>query len=113
MSHDATGRLLDIQTALSKIHRFCREKSRADLDKDEMLALSVIRLLEITGEAIKNLPEEIKRKYPGVPWGEFARLRDKLIHGYFSVDYDIIWNIVSKEVPYILHLISGESNAGA
>ncbi len=59
----------------------------------------VIRRLEIIGEAVKNLPNDFKSKYPDVPWKKIAGLRDKLIHGYFGIDLELIWEIVKKDLP--------------
>ncbi len=59
---------------------------------------SVIRRLEIIGEASKNIPPDFRKNNPGVPWSEMARTRDKLIHGYFGVDLDLTWEIVKKSL---------------
>lgn len=62
---------------------------------------AVTRSLEIIGEAIKNLPKKLRNRYPYVDWKSAAGLRDRLIHGYFNVDYDIIWNIMRDELPQL------------
>ena len=82
---------------------FLMEKSNGmsfgDFIKDPVLVRAFIRSLEIIGEAVKNLPEEFKEKYPEVPWKEIAGMRDKLIHEYFGVNYEIIWKTIHKDVP--------------
>lgn len=60
---------------------------------------AVIRNFEIIGEASKNLPNELKDKYAHVPWEEMYRLRNRVTHEYFGIDYDIIWDIAAKELP--------------
>lgn len=60
---------------------------------------AVIRQIEIIGEAVKNLDDEMKEQYTEVRWREIAGTRDKLIHGYFSVDLELVWNIVEKSLP--------------
>ena len=60
---------------------------------------AVIRRLEIIDEAVKNLPNSFKNKYPEIPWKKIAGTRDILIHGYFGVDADLVWKIVNKDVP--------------
>jgi uncharacterized protein with HEPN domain len=60
---------------------------------------AVIRGLEIIGEAVKNLSEEMKRDHPEIVWREIAGTRDILIHSYFSVDLDLVWNIIQRDLP--------------
>lgn len=88
--------------AALKIRDFIRGRSRGELDSDEMLTLAVIRLLEIIGEAARSLSHEIKDKNPQIPWKQISGTRDRLIHGYFDVDLDIIWNIVNRDLPPLI-----------
>ncbi len=67
--------------------------------KNELLQRAVIRSLEIIGEATKKLPEDFRYQYSEVEWKELAGTRDKLIHHYFGVDYEIVWNIIEMELP--------------
>jgi uncharacterized protein with HEPN domain len=60
---------------------------------------AVIRNFEIIGEATKNLPSELKEKYPIIPWEEMYRLRNRISHEYFGVDYEIIWDIATNHLP--------------
>jgi len=60
---------------------------------------AVIRNFEVIGEASKNLSEKIKSKYPNVPWKEMYRLRNRISHEYFGIDYEIIWDILTKHLP--------------
>ncbi len=68
-------------------------------DADETLRRAFVRSLEVIGEATKKLPTEFREKHPKVEWGRIARLRDRLIHGYFGVDYQIVWDLVRNKVP--------------
>ena len=65
----------------------------------------IIRRIEIIGEAIKSLPANFTKKYPKVPWKEIAGTRDKLIHGYFGVDLDIVWKIVKEDIPQLKKMV--------
>jgi len=67
-----------------------------------VLKRAFVRSLEIIGEATKNIPEDFREKYDNVDWKDMARMRDKLIHHYFGVDYFIVWDVVKNEFP-ILH----------
>ena len=85
--------------AARKARGFIRGRSRADLDSDEMLALAVIRLLEVVGEAARNLSQDIRESHPEIAWKQITGTRDRLIHGYFDVDLDIIWAILTRDLP--------------
>jgi uncharacterized protein with HEPN domain len=66
-------------------------------DKEKNYA--VVRCIEIIGEAVKNIPETIRRRYPEIPWREMAGMRDKVIHFYLGVDYGIVWQTATKDLP--------------
>lgn len=68
-------------------------------DADETLRRAFVRSLEVIGEAVKKLPAEFREQHPEVEWGPIARLRDRLIHGYFGIDYQIVWDIAQNKVP--------------
>lgn len=68
---------------------------------DETLQRAFVRSLEIIGEAAKKLPENLRRSHPQVAWSDMARMRDRLIHGYFGVDYELVWEVVNTKVPQL------------
>jgi uncharacterized protein with HEPN domain len=66
---------------------------------DETLRRAFVRSLEVIGEAVKNLPEDFRASHSEVEWRPFARMRDRLIHGYFGVDYQLVWDVVQEKLP--------------
>ena len=66
---------------------------------DETLRRAFVRSLEVIGEAVKNLPEDFRASHSDVDWRPIARMRDRLIHGYFGVDYQLVWNVVQEKLP--------------
>lgn len=91
--------LEDILVSTKKILRYVGNKSFEEFINDELLIDGTVRNLEIIGEAVKNLPAQIKRKYKGIEWKRIAGLRDVLIHEYFGVKYTILWDIVKTKIP--------------
>jgi len=62
--------------------------------------------LQVIGEAVKNLPEEIREDYPDIPWRKVAGMRDRLIHGYFTVDFYKVWETIKRDLPPLKKIIS-------
>lgn len=89
----------DILECIEKIETYLASLSYDDFLSDDKTKDAVVRNLEVIGEAAKQIPEQIRQKYPEIPWQQIAGLRNRLIHGYFVVDYGIIWNIITKELP--------------
>lgn len=95
-------RLQDMLEASEKAVRHAAGRERSALDRDEILALALTRLLEIVGEAARNVPQGFRDAHPEIPWSAIAGTRDKLIHGYFDVDLDIVWQIVTVDLPALI-----------
>ncbi len=81
---------------------FIEGKSRADLDNDRLLNLGLVRLLEIIGEAASQLPRQEQLRHPQIPWPQIVSLRNRLIHGYNAVDLDIVWQIITSDLPPLI-----------
>jgi len=93
--------LKDILAAIDSIEEFVKGMDLEAFRADDKTTSAVIRKLEIIGEATKQIPDEIRQIYPTVLWKEMAGMRDKLIHFYFGVDYQLVWRAIKGRLPKI------------
>ncbi len=105
MKRDYKLFIKDIFDCIEKIEEFVGDTNFEEFVEDDKTNSAVVRKLEIIGEATKNIPKEIRQKYKEVPWSKMAKMRDKIIHFYFGVDYDIVWNVVKEKLPEIKPMI--------
>ena len=77
-------------------------RSREDLDTDRMLNLSLVRLMEVVGEASGRVPPDFRALYPDIPWRQTSDLRNRLIHAYDEINFDTLWEIIRNEVPPLI-----------
>jgi len=105
MKRNITIYLQDILENMEKAENFIGESSYEDFIKDEKTCYAVQRCLEIIGEAAKKIPDEIRKKYPDIPWKAMAGMRDKIIHFYFGVDPQKVWLVVKKDIPQLRPLL--------
>ncbi len=99
MPRDSKVYLDDILEATRKITVYTSSLSKAEFLEDEKTLDAVVRNLEVIGEAVKKLPENLRAKHSAVEWKKIAGLRDILIHEYFGLDAEIVWDIVQNKVP--------------
>ncbi len=116
MRRDYTLLLKDILDAIASIESFVGQTRLEQFLQDDKTQSAVVRKLEIIGEATKQLPEQIRQRYPDVPWSSMARMRDKLARGYWSVDNEIVWKVVQEELPvikpYLIAIYEHERGSG-
>ena len=91
----------DILRAIQSIEQFVGKMEFNDFIKDEKTKSAVVWQIHIIGEATKNIPKSIRDKYKEVPWKYMARMRDKIAHFYFGIDYEIVWNVIKDKLPRI------------
>jgi len=106
MSRDEIMYLQDIAENCKKILRFTKGFTQPDLIQDEKTYDTVVRNLEIIGEAAKHIPENLRKQLPDIEWRKAAGLRDMLAHAYFGIDNDILWDVVQNKVPELAESVN-------
>jgi len=103
---DPKERLQDILQAIAAIERY-RDQDRATFEHDEMLQVWFLRHLQIIGEAARALPEDVRNLAPEIPWPKIIGMRNILVHGYFEIDTEIVWEAVQKDLPTLTPAVEG------
>lgn len=96
----------DIDEAITDIENFVKSMKYNQFTKDKKTINAVIRSLEVIGEAAKKIPGSVKKQYDEVPWKQMMGMRDKLIHEYFGVDTEIIWQVTQTDLPPVKSFIT-------
>ncbi len=91
-------RIKHMYDGADEIQRFTHGKTRNDLENDRLLSLAIVHLLEIIGEAANKVTPEFQNKYSQVPWKSIVEMRNRLIHGYYDIDLDIVWKTVTHRL---------------
>lgn len=92
----------DIREAIQRIAAYTEGMTYEQFMKDSKTQDAVIRNLEVIGEATKNLSSRLRKAYPQIPWKDLAGMRDKMIHHYFGINYEIVWTVAKEELPDLL-----------
>jgi uncharacterized protein with HEPN domain len=102
MQPDDAARLTHMLTHAIEAVRMARGRRREDLDADRQLNLSLVRLLEVVGEAAARVSPGTQTRLASIPWPDVVGLRNRLVHGYDKVDFDILWDVVQMDLPPLI-----------
>jgi uncharacterized protein with HEPN domain len=97
----------DILDGMNKAEALLEAVSYSRFETDFRINFAVVRALEIIGEAAKRMPDDLRQRYPDIPWKGMAGMRDRIIHGYDNVDLQIVWDVVKRDIPQIRPKIEG------
>lgn len=100
--HDPSITFKQMLSSAREALEISRGKSREDLDNDRLLNLALTRLVEIIGESANRIPVSEREKYPDLPWVQMIGARNRLIHGYDNVDFDVLWAIIQNDLPRLV-----------
>jgi uncharacterized protein with HEPN domain len=106
VNHEFLDLVEDILDEISKIELLVGEVTYEQFADEFRINYAAVRALEIIGEATKRLPMEVREAYPSVPWREMAGMRDRIIHGYDTVDLRIVWDTIRQRIPALKTLIA-------
>lgn len=101
MTRDYTDYITDILSSIDEIDEFIGDIEYEIFSTDKKTINAVIRSLEVIGEAATKIPQDIRERWSGIPWKRMAGMRNKLIHEYFGVDLEIVWEVCTNEIPPI------------
>lgn len=101
MKRDAAERLRDILQAAAEVETL-RPAKRADYNRDRLSQLGILKLIEIIGEAAHHVPDDLRQQHPEVPWTDVVGMRNRTVHGYFEVNFDLVWLVAVEEIPKLV-----------
>ena len=101
-AQDNWSRLKHISDACQEALKFVENQNQESLQQNRILALALVKELEIIGEAANNISSDCQLKYPDIPWKDMIGMRNRLVHAYFGINYDIVWRTVTESLPIVL-----------
>lgn len=106
MPRDYKAFINDILEAINRIESYTSNLTIDDFSESQLYQDAIVRNLEIIGEAVKRLPDELIKKYPNIEWKKIAGLREILIHAYFGIEIEIVWDVIQNKLPELKDQIS-------
>ncbi|MFO8074399.1 MAG: HepT-like ribonuclease domain-containing protein [Polyangia bacterium] len=100
--HDDSVRLRHMLDSAREASTLVEKRTRADLEKDRLLELGLVRLVEILGEAAARVSGGFQSAHQGIPWPQVVAMRNRLVHGYDDVDLDVLWNTIVDDLPLLV-----------
>ena len=105
INHEDRVRLRHMLDAALEIQQYVQSSTREDLDKDRKLVHSLVRLFEIVGEAANQVSDELREDLEEIPWFVIIGMRNRLIHAYFSINLDVVWETSIKDIPSLIEVL--------
>lgn len=102
MRKDDAIRLRHMLDASMEILSFVQGIERSSLDTDRKLSLALIRSVEVVGEAASKISQECREEFPNMPWASMVAMRNRLIHAYFEIDLDVLWETITEDIPSLV-----------
>ena len=102
MSRDDLNRIRHMLDSAREALSFAEGRSRVDLEHDRMFALALVKCIETVGEAASGLGQATRSRNPEIPWADIVGMRNRLIHGYFEIDMDRVWNTITDDLPRLV-----------
>ncbi|VVB87589.1 Uncharacterised protein [uncultured archaeon] len=99
MRRDYIFFIKDILDAIDKIEEFVGTMEYEEFLKDDMKSSAVVKKIEIIGEAMRNIPRDVRARYKNIPWRNIVGMRNKISHPYFLIDYEIVWKVIKEKLP--------------
>ena len=103
--HDDRVSLTDMLSHAREAADLLGDASRQKLERDRVLQLALTRLVEIVGEAANRVSQEAQQNYPQMPWPQIIGMRNRLVHGYDVIDYDLLWDTVTNDLPPLIEAL--------
>ena len=99
MKKDPKLYLGHIIEAINRINKYTKGLEKGKFLKNNLVKDATVRNIEIIGEAVKNLPDDFKKRHKEIPWKDIAGMRDRIAHFYFGIDYNLVWDTIEKDIP--------------